>query len=120
MLEVLFVRLGLREIELLWLYAAPFGTGIGANAVIMPVLVGRCFGELQFSKIMGFLMGGFAVGIIIGIPISGWIYDTTGSYELVLIACLVGLCAGHAARDADTPRAASPGVRDRVTPPLER
>ena len=91
-LEVLFVRLGLREVELLWLYAAPFGIGIGANAVIMPVLVGRCFGELQFSKIMGFLMGGFAVGIIIGIPISGWIYDTTGSYELVLIACLVGLC----------------------------
>jgi len=90
-LEVLFVRLGLRELELLWLYTAPFGTGIGANAVIMPVLVGRCFGELQFSKIMGFLMGGFAVGIIIGIPISGWIYDTTGSYELVLIACLVGL-----------------------------
>jgi MFS family permease len=90
-LEVLFVRLGLRELELLWLYAAPFGTGIGANAVIMPVLVGRCFGELQFSKIMGLLMSGFAVGIIIGIPISGWIYDTTGSYELVLITCLVGL-----------------------------
>jgi MFS family permease len=91
-LEVLFVRLGLREVELLWLYAAPFGIGIGANAVIMPVLVGRCFGELQFSKIMGLLMGGFALGIVIGIPISGWIYDTTGSYELVLIACLVGLC----------------------------
>jgi MFS family permease len=90
-LEVLFVRLGLRELELLWLYAAPFGTGIGANAVIMPVLVGRCFGELQFSKIMGLLMSGFAVGIIVGIPVSGWIYDTTGSYELVLIACLVGL-----------------------------
>ena len=90
-LEVLFLRFGSRELVLLWLYAAPFGTGIGANAVIMPVLVGRCFGELQFSKIMGFLMGGFAVGIIIGIPVSGWIYDTTGSYELVLIVCLVGL-----------------------------
>jgi MFS family permease len=90
-LEVLFVRLGLREVGLLWLYAVPFGIGIGANAVIMPVLVGRCFGELQFSKIMGFLMGGFAVGIIIGIPISGWIYDTRESYELVLIACAAGL-----------------------------
>ncbi len=90
-LELLFVRLGLREVELLWLYAAPFGVGIGANAVIMPVLVGRCFGELEFSKIMGLLMGGFAIGIVIGIPISGLIYDSTGSYELVLIACLVGL-----------------------------
>ncbi len=90
-LEVLFVHLGLRELELLWLYAAPFGTGIGANAVIMPVLVGRCFGELQFSKIMGLLMSGFAIGIIIGIPVSGWIFDTTGSYELVLISCLGAL-----------------------------
>jgi MFS family permease len=90
-LEVLFVHLGRRELELLWLYAAPFGTGIGANAVIMPVLVGRCFGELQFSKIMGLLMSGFAIGIIIGIPVSGWIYDTTGSYELVLISCLGAL-----------------------------
>jgi MFS family permease len=90
-LEVLFLQLGSREVQLLWLYAAPFGTGIGANAVIMPVLVGRCFGELEFSKIMGFLMGGFAVGIIIGIPGAGRIYDTTGSYELVLIACLGAL-----------------------------
>ena len=90
-LEVVFVRLGLREVELLWLYAVPFGTGIGANAVIMPVLVGRCFGALEFSKIMGLLMGGFAVGIIAGIPVSGWVYDTTGSYERVLIACAGGL-----------------------------
>jgi MFS family permease len=37
------------------------------------------------------LMGGFAIGIIIGIPASGLIDDTTGSYEPVLIACLVGL-----------------------------
>jgi MFS family permease len=90
-LELVFLRLGLREVELLWLYAVPFGTGIGANAVIMPVLVGRCFGELEFSRIMGLLMGGFAIGIIAGIPVSGWVYDTTGSYERVLIGCAVGL-----------------------------
>jgi MFS family permease len=90
-LEVLFIRLGLREVNLLWLHAVPFGTGIGANAVIMPVLVGRCFGELEFSKIMGLLMSGFAVGIVVGIPGAGYIYDTRGSYEWVLIACVVGL-----------------------------
>jgi hypothetical protein len=36
-------------------------------------------------------MGGFAIGIIIGIPGAGRIYDGTGSYELVLIACLGAL-----------------------------
>ena len=57
----------------------------------MPVLVGRCLGELHFSRIMGLLMTGSAVGVIIGIPLSGWVFDRTGSYEWVLIACLVAL-----------------------------
>jgi len=90
-LELLFLRLHLHEVELLWLYAIPFGIGSGGNFVILPVLAGRCLGELHFSKIMGLLMTGSAVGVIIGIPLSGLIFDQTGSYEWVLIACLVAL-----------------------------
>ena len=67
-LELLIVELGRREVDLLWLYAIPYGLGIGGNAVIMPVLVGRCFGELHFSRIMGLLMSGFAAGVVVGIP----------------------------------------------------
>ena len=80
-----------REARLLWLHAVPFGTGIGGTAVIMPVLVGRCFGELHFSRIMGLIMSGFAIGIVVGIPGAGWIFDRTGSYEGVLIGCGLGL-----------------------------
>jgi MFS family permease len=90
-IEVLFIRLSLREASLLSLYAVPYGIGIGANAVVMPVLVGRCFGELHFGKIMGLLMSGFAVGILVGIPLAGWIFDQTGSYEWVMILCAIGL-----------------------------
>jgi MFS family permease len=90
-LELLLVRLGLREVQLLWLHAVPFGIGIGGGAIMFPVLVGRCFGELHFSKIMGLVMAGFALGIIIGIPVAGRIFDVTGSYEWVLILCTVGL-----------------------------
>ena len=36
-------------------------------------------------------MTGFALGIIIGIPVAGRIFDVTGSYEWVLILCAVGL-----------------------------
>ena len=89
--ELLLVRLELREINLLWLYAVPYGIGSGGNFVILPILVGRCFGELHFSRIMGLLMSGQALGVIIGIPTAGWIFDTTGSYEWVLIACTIGL-----------------------------
>jgi MFS family permease len=88
---LLFVRLQLREVNLLWLYAVPFGIGSGGNFVVIPVLVGRCFGELHFSKIMGLVMSGSAVGVIVGIPTAGWVFDETGSYEWVLIGCVVGL-----------------------------
>jgi MFS family permease len=87
----LLLRTGLGDARLLWLYAVPFGLGIGGNAVTMPILVGRCFGELHFSQIMGLLMGGFAVGILVGIPGAGAIFDRTGSYEWVFILCGAGL-----------------------------
>jgi MFS family permease len=90
-IELLFLTLGLRDSQLLWLYAVPFGMGVGSNAVIMPILVGACFGEDHFSEIMGVLMSGFALGVIVGIPGAGFIYDRTGSYEGAIVACLVGL-----------------------------
>lgn len=92
-LELLVVRLGSRANAVLWLYAIPFGIGMGGNAVTLPVLVGRCFGVLHFGKIMGLLMSGFAVGLIVGIPLAGWIFDRTGSYEGALILCAVVLFA---------------------------
>jgi MFS family permease len=88
-LELLFLRLRLHEVQMLWLYAIPFGIGSGGNFVTLPVLAGRCFGDLDFSKIMGLLMTGSAVGVIVGIPVSGRVFDETGSYEWVLIACLL-------------------------------
>ena len=83
-LWVLFIYSGLSEANYLWLFAVPYGISIGSNAILFPVLISRCFGELHFSKILGLLMSGFAIGIIIGIPISGKIFDVTGSYEIVL------------------------------------
>ncbi|MBW2667766.1 MAG: MFS transporter [Deltaproteobacteria bacterium] len=87
----LLLRLGLSDARLLWLYAIPFGVGIGGNAVTMPILVGRCFGELHFSRIMGLLMSSFAAGILVGIPGAGAIFDRTGSYEWVFILSACGL-----------------------------
>lgn len=96
LIEILLLKLELADVRLLLLYAIPFGIGIGANAVTMPVLVGRCFGELHFSRIMGLLMSGFAVGIIVGIPGAGFIFDRTGSYEWVFIVCSAGLALATA------------------------
>jgi len=89
LLEVLFVRMGLENVNLLWLYTVPYGLGIAGNAVVLPILVSRCFGVLHFSKIMGLVMSGFAIGIVVGIPGAGKIFDATGSYEIAFLACIV-------------------------------
>ena len=87
---VLFViRLGLTHPTVLWPYAVLYGFGIAGNAIMLPVLVGRCFGELHFSKLQGLIMSGFAVGIVVGIPGAGKIFDTTGSYEIAFQVCIV-------------------------------
>jgi MFS family permease len=89
LLEVLFVRMGLDKVNLLWLYTVPYGLGIAGNAVVLPILVSRCFGVLHFSKIMGLVMSGFAIGVVVGIPGAGKIFDLTGSYEIAFVACIV-------------------------------
>jgi MFS family permease len=89
LLEVLFVQMGLENVNLLWFYTLPYGLGIAGNAVVLPILVSRCFGVLDFSKIMGLVMSGFAIGIVVGIPGAGKIFDATGSYEIAFLACIV-------------------------------
>jgi len=87
-LVLVVIRLGLTQASVLWPYAVLYGFGIAGSAIMLPVLVGRCFGELHFSKMQGLVMSGFAVGIVVGIPGAGRIFDTTGSYELAFQLCI--------------------------------
>jgi MFS family permease len=56
---------------------------------VLPILVGRCFGDLEYGKIQGLVMAGFAIGVIFGGPSAAAIYDATGSYELAFILATV-------------------------------
>jgi MFS family permease len=89
-LEIFLVRLGLHELRLLWLHVIPYGLGFGANAIIIPVLIGRCFGELDFARISGFIGLAFGLGSLVGVLAAGSIFDQVKSYEIVLVACVVG------------------------------
>lgn len=88
-LEVLFIRAGVENVNFLWFYTLPYGLGVAGNAVVLPILVSRCFGVLHFSKLMGLVMSGFAIGVVVGIPGAGKIFDVTGSYEIAFLCCIV-------------------------------
>ncbi len=87
-LEMFLIRLGLRNVNLLLLYAVPYGIGLGMNVIIIPLLISRCFGELNFPKITGLISMSFAAGIVIGIPVAGYIFDSLGSYEIVIASAM--------------------------------
>jgi MFS family permease len=79
------------------LFALIQGTAISGNAIGLPILVGRCFGEREFSKIIGLVMTSFAVGVIFGPPLMGLIFDKTGSYKMAFIATSIAAVISIAA-----------------------
>jgi MFS family permease len=89
-LELFVVRLGLRDVNLLLLHAVPYGIGFGGNVTIAPVLIGRCFGELNFARISGIMGLAYAFCVLVGVPGAGNVFDRTGSYEIVLVAAAIG------------------------------
>lgn len=50
------------------------------------------FGVHNFGKLMGVTLGAASIGSIIGPTATGWVYDTTGGYGPLWIAC-AGLIA---------------------------
>ena len=62
--------------------------GIAGSAVVMPIMVGRCFGEREFPKILGMAMAGFAVGVLFGPFFMGKIFDVTGNYASAFVLAM--------------------------------
>jgi MFS family permease len=90
-LEVFLIRLGYTSTGPLFLFSLFYGLGIAGTHIVIPVIVGRCFGQLNYGRIMGMVMSGFALGVIFGPTVAGRIFDTTGSYELAFVICIAGL-----------------------------
>jgi MFS family permease len=86
-LEVCVIKLGWIDYRAIGVFAVLQGIAVAMNGVVLPVLIGRCFGEREFSKIMGLIMTGFALGILLGPTTAGRIFDKTGSYEIAFFVC---------------------------------
>jgi MFS family permease len=84
-LWVLVLRLGMRGNLPVAVFGLFQGFGVAANAVTLPILVGRCFGARDFGKIIGYVMMGFAIGVIFGPAVMAAIFDATKSFELAFV-----------------------------------
>lgn len=90
------VKLGwVNDYRAIGLFSFFQGFGIAGSAVVMPIMVGRCFGEREFPKILGLAMTGFAVGVLFGPFLMGKIFDATGNYANAFILAMgVAFAAG--------------------------
>ena len=85
-----------------------FGLGLGGGAVLIPLLVGECFGLRAFAKVLGVVMISATVGGATGPVVTGYIFDVTGSYNLAFTLHIVALTtAALAIFFLRRPRAAS-------------
>lgn len=86
------------------------GVAAAAEDVVIPLFVGRRFGESHLARIYGLLMLTLVPGGILGPLIAGWFFDATGSYQVVFtafFACNVSAVAALAAVRAPEGRAAA-------------
>ncbi|MFC1941908.1 MFS transporter, partial [Chloroflexota bacterium] len=70
-----------------------FSIGWGGSAIMIPVLIRTYYGRSSFGTALGFVMGITAVGQVLGSPVAGWIFDTSGSYQSAWIGFAVLLFA---------------------------
>jgi len=84
-LLVFFLQMGIHSAVILVIFSVIYGLSLGGNAVILPVLTGRCFGLLNFSKLLGLLMSGFALGVVGGPLTAGRVFDTMGNYRPAML-----------------------------------
>jgi len=94
-------------------FGAFYGMFAGAFIALLPALAGDYFGMQRLAGITGLLFTGAALGTLFGGPVTGMLFDATGSYTLgiVLGACGLALGAGLLLPLPDTEHA--PLVRSR-------
>lgn len=82
------------QVKQFWTFAiasATFGFGMGGVVPLHASAVGAFFGRQGFGKLMGLMRPMMLPLQISGLPLAGWIYDRTGSYNGAFYVFLVML-----------------------------
>ena len=89
----LAILLTATSLEQLYLFTVVFGLGWGAPTVLV-ALRGDYFGRRYFATIAGVQQSIIAVGTMAGPVYAGWIFDTTGSYEIAFVTFIIAILLG--------------------------
>jgi sugar phosphate permease len=78
---LLFNYVGMAGTWMLVTFIIVFGIGYGGPVPMSAALVREYFGRARLGTLLGLTTGVAYVGSLVGPPMTGWIYDTYGSYQ---------------------------------------
>ncbi len=81
-----------KEIWMLYIFAVIFGVCYGGVVLLQTVITVEFFGLGSLGMVLGGVMLYATVGMALGPPLAGSIFDITGSYSLAFLIC-VAICA---------------------------
>jgi len=87
MLMALLWVIEVKELWMLYAFAAIFGFGYGGGAAAESPLVAEFFGLCSHGLILGVLSFILTIGGAIGVLLIGYIFDVTDSYKLAFLLC---------------------------------
>jgi len=82
----LFWLIPAKEMWMFYLFAAVFGFAIGCWVAIIG-LIADLFGMSSHGTFLGCASCGSMIGVAVGAPLAGYIFDSTHSYQLAWAAC---------------------------------
>ena len=80
-----------RELWMFYVFAVLFGLANGGFTTLLPVISAELFGLVSLGVIIGALGIFMTLGEAIGAPVSGTIFDITGSYRIAFLIG-IGIC----------------------------
>jgi MFS family permease len=76
------------EIWMFYVFAVIFGFANGGFTTLFPVITAELFGLASLGAIIGGFVIFATLGEALGAPLSGTIFDITGSYRLAFLTCI--------------------------------
>ncbi len=84
---------GAGTIWLVFVFTVLFGLGNTVQTILPPLLTSDIAGRKSYAVIFAVIHAFLTLGIALGVPMAGYIFDSTGSYNLVwsldLVLCLI-------------------------------
>jgi MFS family permease len=105
---------GASRSELMYVFAAIFGVGLGGEYLIIPLMAADLFGLRAIGKVMGVILTADGVAEALSPMLIGYLRETTGAYDLGF-ALLVGIALLGAAAILFLPQKAGVPVTESVS-----